>query len=127
MLGATAALICTIIVNTSTVGWNSSLISHAKLRRANKDGEVAALCLLIFWQSKEAADPAEASKRLMDTVCDMAFECQSCGSGSAFESRKLLLIETEEKKTECERCERMAQSIAVEHASCDGQDRGSSC
>ena len=113
------ALIGTIIVNTSTVGGN--------LQRANKDGEVAALCLLIFWQSTAAVDP-DTSKRLMDTACDLSFECQSCGSGSAFESRKLLIVEQEEKRRNVmgvsawRRAVQLSKQLALIKAECRHED-----
>ena len=85
----------TIIVNSSTWGGTAA---DQKMQRANKDGEVAALCFLLFWESKEdgGAD-SEVMKRLTEAARDLTFKCKALGSGSMFESQKMLIIEEEEQ------------------------------
>ena len=82
-----------IIVNTST-----ETMADGKLQRANKDGEVTALSLLILWSSEDLADPQVTMNRLTEMACDLVYECHACGSGSSFESRKLQIVEVDERK-----------------------------
>ena len=69
-------LIGPITINIDT--WNGS--EFTELARADKDGYVQALCLVIFWSS----DDETLSKALSSLATDLTFKFQKLGRGPGF-------------------------------------------
>ena len=65
----------------------------ADLKRASKDAEVDALCLLMYWTS----DDKQASDRLLLLASDLVFQGRDLGTGSKVFAAKFELMNAEEK------------------------------
>ena len=78
-----------IIVNVDSA-------SDQKFKRANKDAEVDALCLLMYWTS----DDRQITEKLIQLASDLVFQGRHLGSGSKVFGAKLELINAEEKSRE---------------------------
>lgn len=72
-------LIGPITVNVDT--WSGS--EFTQLNRADKDGYVQALCLIILWSSEDEA----LSKTLESLATDLTFKFQKLGNGPGFLSK----------------------------------------
>ena len=81
----------TIVFNVDTWADRSQQLM---LERVNKDGEIAALCLLIHWA--KADDDAATLDALSFLAADLVFECRACGVGSRSASKTMQLIEADD-------------------------------
>ena len=67
-----------------------------RFMRANKDAEVDALCLLMYWNSRNS----EVQSRLIALVSDLVFHGRRLGAGSKVFAAKFELMNADEKSRE---------------------------
>ena len=85
-----------IIVNMSQ--WGNGKIED--MVRANKDAEVDALCLLLWWAKDTQEEAPDVFLALRETCTDLVFDGQKLDTGSKLYSAKFSLIVQEEKLRE---------------------------
>ena len=72
-----------------TVNWDTADANGSSLQRLDKDAEIQALCLLIFWTKAQA---------FIDAAADLVFKYVHGGQGSDSKAYSLKLINQEETK-----------------------------
>ena len=82
----------TVTVNLDLVGDHDS--GKGFLIRANKDAEITAACLVIYFHKRTENMVKQA---LRAAACDIVFDGRCLGSGSEFECHKLRFVEQEEQ------------------------------
>ena len=81
-------------VTINVDAWVNEGFDH--LQRFDKDAEVHALCLLLFW-----AIGTSQEARLLTACADLVFDGQRKGIGSRLASAKVVHLENEEKSDTC--------------------------
>ena len=76
-------------IGTITVNWDTVDANISSGQRLDKDAEIQALCLLIFWTKSQA---------FLDVAADLVFEYVHAGQGSSSKAYTLKLINGEESR-----------------------------